>query len=43
VAFTADFMALLLVPQPIVVIGEEEAGKAGAPSLALALGLLVGL
>jgi hypothetical protein len=43
VAFTADFMALLLVPQPIVVIGEQEAGKAGAPSLALALGLLVGL
>jgi hypothetical protein len=43
VAFTAEFMALLLVPQPIVVIADQEAGRAGAPSLSLALGLLVGL
>jgi hypothetical protein len=43
VAFTAEFMALLLVPQPIVMIADQEAGRAGAPSLSLSLGLLVGL
>ena len=43
VAFTAEFMALLLFPQPIVVIDGQDAGKAGAPSLSFSLNLLVGL
>jgi len=42
-SFTAEIMALSLIPQPVVVIANHDAGKAGAPSLGLALGLLVSL
>jgi hypothetical protein len=41
VAFTAEVMALLLVPQPVVVIADRDAGRAGAPSLGLSLGVVV--
>jgi hypothetical protein len=43
VAFTVEITALSLIPQPLVVIADHEAGKAGAPSLGMSLGLLVGL
>jgi hypothetical protein len=43
VALTADLMAVLLDPQPIVVIAGRDAGSAGAPSLGASLGVLVGL
>jgi hypothetical protein len=41
IAFTAEVMALLLVPQPVVVIADADAGRAGAPSLGLSLGVVV--
>ena len=43
VAFTAELSVISLVPQPVVVIAGAAAGKAGAPSLALSVGLAVGL
>jgi hypothetical protein len=43
VALTADLMAVLLDPQPIVVIAGRDAGSAGAPSVGASLGVLVGL
>jgi hypothetical protein len=41
VAFTAEVMVLGLVPQPVVVIANQDAGRAGAPSLGLSLGIVV--
>jgi hypothetical protein len=43
VAFVAELSAISLVPQPVVLIAGQSAGKAGAPSLALSLGVTVGL
>jgi hypothetical protein len=43
VALTADLTAILLDPEPIVVIAGKDAGKAGAPSVGASLGVLVGL
>jgi hypothetical protein len=43
VALTAELMAVLLDPQPIVVIAGNDAGHAGAPSVGASLGVLVGL
>jgi hypothetical protein len=43
VALDAELMAIVLVPRPIVVIADADAGKVGQPSLAATLGLLVGL
>ncbi|HEY4106224.1 MAG TPA: hypothetical protein VGM44_20130 [Polyangiaceae bacterium] len=43
VALNAELNAVLLEPRPIVVIAAADAGKAGAPSLAATLGVLVGL
>jgi len=43
VALDAELMAIVLVPRPIVVIADADAGKVGLPSLAATLGLLVGL
>jgi hypothetical protein len=40
---TAEITALSLIPQPVVVIANHDAGRAGAPSLGLSLGLLVSL
>jgi hypothetical protein len=42
VAVTAELAALALDPEPAVTIAGNDAGRAGAPSLALSLGLLVG-
>jgi hypothetical protein len=42
-AFVAEVAALALLPRPFVAIGGEDAGSAGAPSIAVSLGLLVGL
>ncbi|HEX4335839.1 MAG TPA: hypothetical protein VH062_07995 [Polyangiaceae bacterium] len=42
-ALTAEFTALSLIPQPVVIIANHDAGKAGAPSLGLSVGLLVSL
>jgi hypothetical protein len=41
VAFTAELIGLGLVPQPVVVIANQDAGRAGAPSLGLSLGVVV--
>jgi hypothetical protein len=43
VALNAEFAEIMLEPRPIVVIAGADAGKVGAPSLAVALGILVGL
>lgn len=43
VTLSADVAAIGLVPQPVVVIANHDAGTAGAPSLAAALSLLVEL
>jgi hypothetical protein len=43
VALTADVIAILLDPQPIVVLAGRDAGSAGAPSLGASLGVVVGL
>jgi hypothetical protein len=43
VALDAELMAIALVPRPIVVIADADAGKMGRLSLAATLGLLVGL
>jgi hypothetical protein len=42
-ALTAQLTTLALVPKPVVVIAGQAAGSAGAPSLGLSLGLVVGL
>lgn len=43
VAFVGELSVVSLVPQPVVVIAGRSAGKAGAPSLAISLGVTVGL
>jgi hypothetical protein len=43
IALTADVTAIVLDPQPIVVIAGRDAGSAGAPSAGVSLGVLVGL
>jgi hypothetical protein len=43
VALTADLVAIVLDPQPVVVIAGSDAGSAGAPSVGASLGALVGL
>jgi hypothetical protein len=43
VAFSAEISAISLVPQPVVIIAGNAAGKVGAPSFALSLGLTVRL
>jgi hypothetical protein len=43
IALTADLLAVLLDPQPVVVIAGRDAGGAGAPSIGASLGVLVGL
>ncbi len=43
IALTADVTAIVLDPQPIVVIAGRDAGGAGAPSAGVSLGVLVGL
>jgi hypothetical protein len=42
-ALTLDAAAVFLVPRPVVVIGGQDAGSEGLPSIAGSLGLLVGL
>jgi hypothetical protein len=42
-AFIADLAALVAFPRPYVSIGGRDAGSAAMPSLALSLGLVVGL
>jgi hypothetical protein len=42
-ALTAELAALSLLPRPVVVIGGRDAGSAGAPSIGVSFGLLVGL
>jgi hypothetical protein len=43
IALTADLTAIVLDPEPVVVIAGRDAGRAGAPSLGASLGVLVGL
>jgi len=43
VALAAEVAAVLLDPQPVVVIASRDAGRAGAPSIGASLALLVGL
>ncbi|HMJ15120.1 MAG TPA: hypothetical protein VK524_27085 [Polyangiaceae bacterium] len=42
-ALTGQLAAIGLVPKPVVVIAGQDAGSSGSPSLALSLGLLIGL
>jgi hypothetical protein len=43
VALTAELEAIVLDPQPVVVIAGSDAGRAGGPSVGASLGVLVGL
>jgi hypothetical protein len=43
VGLTAELAALALDPEPAVTIGNRDAGMVGAPSIALSLGIVVGL
>jgi hypothetical protein len=43
IAVTADVVAIFLDPRPVVVIAGSDAGSAGAPSVGVTLGAVVGL
>jgi hypothetical protein len=43
VVFSTEVAAFGLVPQPVVVIADRDVGKAGFPSLGVAVGLSIAL
>jgi hypothetical protein len=43
VLLALDVFAVLLAPQPVVVIAGRDAGSAGSPSIGASLGMVVGL